>query len=206
MAEKVDIVGPQGVIAEEPGVGITIAGGSTVPASASLGYAPSCLFVHNDATTDATRLYVNRGTKASANFLAQSQMLGNELRLTQISNESTDYMAIGGHDGDSAYIDVVGGSALHLKLNSIAVAVINTAQFAYTGILAGLTGIKTKQAVTNVHDTTPTASELTTAFGDPATLGRGFIGTVDDADGDTNGYIAWTSDASWYFLKGTKAS
>jgi hypothetical protein len=61
------------------------------------------------------------------------------------------------------------------------------------------------QAVDNVHDTTPTAAELTAAFGSPETLGRGFIGTVDDADGDTNGYICWTSDASWYFLKGTKA-
>lgn len=71
---------------------------------------------------------------------------------------------------------------------------------------ANTAGLRTKQAVTNVNDTTPTAAELTTAFGAPATLGRGFIGTVDDADGDTNGYIVWVSDASFYFLKGTKAS
>lgn len=67
-------------------------------------------------------------------------------------------------------------------------------------------GLNTKQAVTNVGDTTPTKAELTTAFGDPATLGRGFVGTVDDADGDTNGFIVWTSDANFYFLKGTKAT
>jgi len=67
-------------------------------------------------------------------------------------------------------------------------------------------GINTKQAVNNVNDTTPTKAELTTSFGDPTTLGRGFIGTVDDADGDTNGYIVWVSDANFYFLKGTKAS
>lgn len=67
-------------------------------------------------------------------------------------------------------------------------------------------GVRTKQSVANVHDTTPTAAELTGTFGSPATLGRGFVATVDDADGDTNGYICWTSDASWYFLKGTKAS
>jgi hypothetical protein len=67
-------------------------------------------------------------------------------------------------------------------------------------------GINTKQAVNNVHDTAPTAAELTTSFGAPATLGRGFVGTVDDADGDTNSYIVWTSDASFFFLKGTKAS
>lgn len=62
------------------------------------------------------------------------------------------------------------------------------------------------QAVNNVNDTTPTAAELTTSFGAPSTLGRGFIGTVDDADGNTNGYIVWCSDASFYFLKGTKAT
>lgn len=66
--------------------------------------------------------------------------------------------------------------------------------------------VKIKQAVTQVNDTTPTAAELTTAFGNPATLGRGFLGTVDDNDGDTNGYIVWCSDASFYFLKGTKAT
>lgn len=66
-------------------------------------------------------------------------------------------------------------------------------------------GLKTKQAVNNVNDATPTAAELTTSFGAPATLGRGFVGTVDDNDGDTNGFIVWCSDASFYFLKGTKA-
>ena len=67
-------------------------------------------------------------------------------------------------------------------------------------------GINSKQSVASVHDTTPSAAELTGTFGAPASLGRGFIATVDDNDGDTNGYIVWTSDASWYFLKGTKAT
>lgn len=71
---------------------------------------------------------------------------------------------------------------------------------------ASTAGLRTKQDVSNVHDTTPTAASLTSAFGDPATLGRGFIATIDDADGDTNGYLVFTSDASWYFLKFTKAS
>lgn len=65
--------------------------------------------------------------------------------------------------------------------------------------------VNTKQAVNNVNDTTPTAAELTVSFGAPATLGRGFLGTVDDNDGDTNGYIVWASDAAFYFVKGTKA-
>lgn len=87
----------------------------------------------------------------------------------------------------------------------VSVSTTNTAQ-TITAQKTFSAGLNTKQAVTNVNDTTPTAAELTTAFGSPATLGRGFIGTVDDADGDAIGYIAWTSDASWYWLKGTKAS
>ncbi len=66
-------------------------------------------------------------------------------------------------------------------------------------------GIRTIQVVDNVHDTTPTDAELDSAFGTPAALGRGFLGTVDDADGDTNFYLAVTSDASWYWVKLTKA-
>lgn len=66
-------------------------------------------------------------------------------------------------------------------------------------------GINTIQAVNNVNDAIPTKAELTTSFGNPATIGRGFIGTVDDADGDTNSYIVWASDANYYWLKGTKA-
>ena len=78
---------------------------------------------------------------------------------------------------------------------------------AATGVLnASTAGLRTKQDVSNVHDTAPTAASLTSAFGSPATLGRGFVATIDDADGDTNGYLVFTSDASWYFLKFTKAS
>jgi len=74
------------------------------------------------------------------------------------------------------------------------------------GAVVFANALRTKQAVNDVHDTTPTAAELTTSFGNPATLGRGFLGTVDDNDGDAIGYIVWCSDASFYFLKGTKAS
>lgn len=83
---------------------------------------------------------------------------------------------------------------------------LSTAAQTITGQKTFSSGINTSQAVNNVNDTTPTAAELTTSFGAPAGLGRGFVGTVDDADGDTNGYLVWTSDASFYFLKGTKAT
>lgn len=74
-----------------------------------------------------------------------------------------------------------------------------------TGKKAFTDGINSKQSVEDVDASAPTVEELTAAFGDPADLGRGFIGTVDDNDGDTNGFLVWTSDASFYYIKGTKA-
>lgn len=71
-----------------------------------------------------------------------------------------------------------------------------------TGALdASSATVKLPQSVDNVHDTTPTQAQMVTALGAAA---RGKIGTIDDADGDTNGYICFSSDASWYWLKGTK--
>jgi len=76
-----------------------------------------------------------------------------------------------------------------------------------TGVIDCSTdGIRTIQAVTNVHDTTPTDAELDTAFGTPAVVGRGFIGTVDDADADARMYFCVASDAGWYWTLMTKAS
>ncbi len=48
--------------------GILIAYGTTVPADASVGYAPGCLFIHVDGSGYAAVLYCNVGTKASADF------------------------------------------------------------------------------------------------------------------------------------------
>jgi hypothetical protein len=59
------------------------------------------------------------------------------------------------------------------------------------------------QAVTDVHDTTPTAASIITALGAAA---AGKIGTIDDASGDTNTYLCISTDTSWYFLKFTKAA
>ena len=58
-----------GVITAVPGVGILQAYGTSVPADASAGYAPGCLFQHTDGG-DGTSLYVNEGTLASADFNA----------------------------------------------------------------------------------------------------------------------------------------
>lgn len=66
-------------------------------------------------------------------------------------------------------------------------------------------GVRTKQAINNVNDTTPTAAELTTSFGAPATVGSGFVGVVKDADTDTNCFVVVSNGVSFYYLKFTKA-
>lgn len=76
---------------------------------------------------------------------------------------------------------------------------------AVTGYVRGSTGLFTAQDVSNFSDP-PTDAELDAAFGTPATLGRGFVATLDDNDADTDCYLVWTSDASWYYVKGTKAA
>lgn len=65
-------------------------------------------------------------------------------------------------------------------------------------------GLNTKVSVADVADP-PTDAELDAAFGEPAALGAGFIGILDDNSGDADVYICYTSDGSWYYLKGTKA-
>lgn len=117
----------------------------------------------------------------------------------------------GGADGEGG--SGTGGAGGSITLTPGTGGAGNTAGAAGTIVLAGSSpvnatsgGIRTIQAVDDVHDTTPTDAQLDTAFGTPASLGRGFIGTVDDADGDTNFYVCVTSDASWYYVKLTKAA
>ena len=66
-------------------------------------------------------------------------------------------------------------------------------------------GLQTKVAVNNVHDTTPTAAELTTSFGSPSAVGTGFVGIVNDAAGNTNNYLVFSNGTSFFYLKFTKA-
>ena len=62
-----------------------------------------------------------------------------------------------------------------------------------------------KVATNNVHDTTPTAAELTTSFGSPSATGAGFVGIVNDNAGGTNAYLVFSDGTSFFYLKYTKA-
>jgi hypothetical protein len=49
------------------GDGVLLCYGTTMPADASTGYAPGCLFIHVDGTA-GNCLYCNEGTAASSDF------------------------------------------------------------------------------------------------------------------------------------------
>jgi hypothetical protein len=56
------------MIAQDPVAGKLFAYGTTFPADGSVGFAPGCLFLDIDATTEATYWYLNVGTRPSSNF------------------------------------------------------------------------------------------------------------------------------------------
>lgn len=68
MSHALRIHDGKGEISVDPAHGILEAYGTTVPADASVGYAPGCHFIHVDGAGEADLLYVNLGTKASSNF------------------------------------------------------------------------------------------------------------------------------------------
>lgn len=108
--------------------------------------------------------------------------------------------------GNTLIVDTIKTGATRQGQAGTAIDGVTAAAQTIAGVKTFTDSIKVKQAVNNVHDTVPTAAELTTSFGDPAVLGRGFIGTVDDADGNTNAYLVFCSDASFFYLKFTKAA
>lgn len=64
------VVNGEIVLTRLPNAGILQAAGNTVPADASAGYLPGCLFHHIDGLTGVTVLYVNIGTATSCDFNA----------------------------------------------------------------------------------------------------------------------------------------
>jgi len=66
-------------------------------------------------------------------------------------------------------------------------------------------GVATVVATDNVSDP-PSDAELDSAFGEPGTVGAGFVGILDDNDDATDCYMCWTDGSAWFFTKGTKAT
>lgn len=74
-----------------------------------------------------------------------------------------------------------------------------------SGFLQAEGGIITVYSEDDIADP-PTDANLDAAFGTPAALGPGFIGIIDDNSGDTDVWICFTNDVSWFYLQGIKAT
>lgn len=66
--------------------------------------------------------------------------------------------------------------------------------------------VQVKRVTANVSNP-PTDAELDSAFGDPTTVGAGFVGVVDDNDGGTDVWWVYTTGTAgeWFYVQGTKA-
>ncbi len=72
MTRRIDLQDGLGVVAEIPGLGAVVAGGTATPSSGAIGYAPGCAFVK---TTAPVGIQINQGTAASASFAAVADTL-----------------------------------------------------------------------------------------------------------------------------------
>jgi len=134
------------------------------------------------------------------------EFIGKTLSPTITGNPTLKYYggiftAIGNEDGIStSYGGYFSGTGSDTNYGVYSAAGLN--YFAERAQFVG--GLRTKYSEANVSDP-PTDAELDSAFGTPATVGSGFVGVLDDNSDDTDVWLCYTSDTSWFYLQGTKA-
>jgi hypothetical protein len=73
------------------------------------------------------------------------------------------------------------------------------------GLLYPTGGIRTKHSTADVSNP-PTDAELDSAFGTPATVGAGFLGTLDDNGAGSNVYFVFSDGSNWWYRLFVKAT
>lgn len=73
------------------------------------------------------------------------------------------------------------------------------------GKMTAAGGVATKSVAANISDP-PTDAELDAAFGEPATVGDGFIGVITDNSGGTKSYVVWAHGTTWEYAVGAVAA
>ncbi|MCI0561487.1 MAG: hypothetical protein MN733_23615, partial [Nitrososphaera sp.] len=111
---------------------------------------------------------------------------------------------------DASAVTVTAAASLYISGPPIAagsVTITNPyALWVDSGISRFDGGIRTAYSTANVS-TPPTDAELDSAFGDPTTVGSGFVGVLDDADAGLSVYLVFTTGTAneWFYVLGTKA-
>lgn len=86
MSHHLDIHSTEDMLINVPGEGVLLKKGATVPSDAETGYMKGCLFID----TANGKLYINVGTKASANFDELDQVVAPAAALTAADGGTVD--------------------------------------------------------------------------------------------------------------------
>ena len=159
MSHAINLHDGTGVAFTDPGLGILLAYGSTVPAAATAGYAPGCKFIKTNGTSISTTAYVNIGTKASASFTQESAQsssatigIGYATGAGAAQSQATDRTTTVVCTGMSGTITTQATSLA--AQTSVAFTVTNTSvaigDVIVLSIQSGPTGLKTIATVTTV--------------------------------------------------------
>ena len=126
MGHGINLHTNDGIIAQTPGVGISLAAGATVPTDGTAGYAPGCTFWQTDGNSDTTYQYVNVGTRTSCNFdpvLVPTNVVATGAELNRVADVSTRIVnvtastltvTVDEHDGKIIELDRAAGIAVTL--------------------------------------------------------------------------------------------
>lgn len=164
MSKHLNIHDGTGIIAKDPGLGILLAYGSTVPTTGRVGYATGCKFIKTNGTTLDTITYVNVGSKASANFVSDSGL------------SSSPSQGIGYATGAGGAVTQVTSASTGVTLNALCGRITTVALTTAAGAEETFTVTNSRVAATDVI-------VLTTTYAGAGTI---LVGTAAVAAGSFN--------------------
>ena len=91
-----------------------------------------------------------------------------------------------------------------VKLTAGMTAITDNAR--YVDARLWVSGAMPRLAVSTANVSNPPLdAELDAAFGEPGTVGEGFVRLVDDAGAHAHEYLVWSDGAAWWYAEGTQA-
>lgn len=140
----------KGAIIDKPVVGVLLAAGTTVPADATAGYAPGCLFIDTDAAAGAQD-WLNTGSVTSSLFKALSAG-GDSPTFTTLTATTGNITTV----VSTAYTLSAGASTFTIKANTASAA-------AFTDGTTSILSLDTRNTIKNTHAVTITGVPVTVA-------------------------------------------
>ena len=141
-------------------------------------------------------LIVSKGGSGAATFTDHSILLGSGTdAFTALGAATNGQLPIGSTGNDPVLATLVEGSNVSITNGAGSIT-----------IAANIDKFRVQLDATDVSDP-PTDDELDSIFGDPTTVGAGFIGIIDDNDAGGDVYFCYTTGTAdeWFYVKGTKA-